>query len=84
MDCYNLSKDDLVNCQRIEFTVVPTLEELNLLIAREIADHIKAKNERKEKSCLSTGINSIVKKLSADILEKELRSEEHTSELQSH
>lgn len=71
MDCYSLSKDDLVNSKRIKFTVVPTLEELNLRIAREISDHIKAKNENKEQSYLILPVGPLTYSCLADICNRE-------------
>ncbi len=71
MDCYNLSKNDLVNCKQIKFTVVPTLEELNLRIAREIASHIKAKNERGDKSYLILPVGPLTYSYLADICNRE-------------
>jgi glucosamine-6-phosphate deaminase len=71
MDCYNLSKDDLVNCKQIKFTVVPALPDLNLRIAREIASHIKAKNERGDKSYLILPVGPLTYSYLADICNRE-------------
>ncbi|MBU0478375.1 hypothetical protein KKC91_07400 [bacterium] len=71
MDYYAKTKQDLLNCRNIKFTVVPALHDLNVRIAREIADHIKVKNSQDEKTYLILPVGPLDYLYLADICNKE-------------
>jgi len=71
MRFYNMTKEELLNNGRIKFTVVPDKESLDRRIAREVADHIKAKNEQKERSYLILPVGPLGYSHLADICNSE-------------
>ena len=71
MDYYAKTKQNLLNSENIEFTVVPALYDLNVRIAREIADHIKLKNSQNEKTHLILPVGPLDYSYLADVCNKE-------------
>ncbi len=71
MDYYAKTKQDLLNCKNIKFTVVSSVHDLNIRIASEIADHIKLKNSQDEKTHLILPVGPLDYSYLADVCNKE-------------
>ena len=79
MSFHEMSKEDLLANGRIRFTIVPDKRALDLRIAREIADHIRAKTERYEKSYLILPVGPLDYSHLAEICNSERISLENLS-----
>jgi len=71
MDYYAKTKQDLLNCKNIKFTIVSTVHDLNIRISREIADHIKLRNSQNEKAHLILPVGPLDYSYLADVCNKE-------------
>ncbi|MFH1905071.1 MAG: glucosamine-6-phosphate isomerase [bacterium] len=71
MNYYAKTKQDLLNCKSVKFTVVSNVHDLNISIAREIADYIKLKNSQDEKTHLILPVGPLDYFYLADVCNKE-------------